>query len=232
MLDQGTADTIDRMTRKYWEQRVTEDGFLRLAAGKEIGHRIADMVDEETTGLIERRLTTRRQRKPGGASMPRSMGDIWVLSSGIYNPINVKAGESDKRGQPNMVSLKKLLRALLLRQIDSYYLLIVKMRLPAPIIVSVYLKDILDYLDHVTFDSGPGQIMLKERQFYEAVEAGTIPPPLTMDEKVSTLFRLLEDADRRLLRNRGRVMDLMRKMRDQFLASTAPGIDQTALNLQ
>src|SRR5579862_5705749 len=137
--------------------------------------------------------------------MPRSMGDIWVLSNGIYNPVNIKSGELGKQGQPNMVSLKKLLRALLLRQIDSYYLLLVKMKLGASPQATVYLVDILDHLDVTTFDSGPGQIMLKERLFYQRMADGATPPILTLDEKIAKLFEMLEDADRRLLENRQKV---------------------------
>lgn len=93
------------------------------------------------------------------------MGDIWLESGGIYHPINVKTGVSSN-GQPNMVSLKKLLDALLDQQIDSYYLLMVKLEIQQPITCLIHFIDMLDYLDYVTFDSGPGQIMLKSRLFF------------------------------------------------------------------
>lgn len=159
MIDPATLQSIHDLTSRFWRQRSREPGFLLLASGKEIGHRIADMVDEQTTALIEASFPTKRQRRADGLVMPRSMGDIWVLSNGIYNPVNVKAGEVGRNGQPNMVSLKKLLRAILLHQIDSYYLLIVKMRLSGDVGPATYLVDILDYLDFMAFDSGPGQIM-------------------------------------------------------------------------
>lgn len=200
MLDNATIIKILELTRDFWQIEITKPSFHSLAMGKEIGHRIADKVDDQTTSIIAKNFDTKTQLKKNGTSMPRSMGDIWVRASNnqIYNPLNVKAGETDKHGQPNMVSLKKLLRTLLLRQIDSYYLLIVKMRLNDPVTVSVYLEDLLDYLDYVAFDSGPGQIMLKERQFYEAVDNGVVPTAMTMDDNIKRLLRLLEDADRRL----------------------------------
>jgi len=88
---------------------------------KEIGHRIADEVEEKTTTLIEQNFTAARQHNRRGLAVDRSMGDIWVLSNEIYNPINVKAGEANQNGQPNIVSLRKLLRAILSHQVDSYY---------------------------------------------------------------------------------------------------------------
>lgn len=230
MLTQDIQTAIEAQTVKFWGAIVSTDEFVKLASGKEIGHRIADYVDEETTTLIEANFTTRRQRNARGVIMARSMGDIWVFSNGIYNPVNVKAGEIGKNGQPNMVSLKKLLRALLLRQIDAYYLLIVKMNVLSRS-VFVYLVDILDYLDYMAFDSGPGQIMLKERQFYEAINTDTKSAPLTIDEKIERLFQLLEDADRRLRENRERVAATIREMRQLYAVSKNQPIDQSGLNL-
>lgn len=232
MIENAMLQQIHDLTWRYWQERTQEPAFLQLASGKEIGHRIADMVDEQTTALIEDSFPTKRQRKRDGSIMPRSMGDIWVLSNGIYNPVNVKAGEAGRNGQPNMVSLKKLLRAILLHQVDSYYLLIVKMRLSADIGADTYMVDILDYLDFVAFDSGPGQIMLKERQFYHFVDSGGIPAAISMDDKIQRLFGLLEDADRRLLENRARVLATIQEMRATYLANRDRPIDQAGLNLQ
>lgn len=173
MIDAATRQRIRDLTYKYWNVEATTEAFAKLARGKEIGHRIADLVDETTTALIEKNFPTARQCNRAGLPMPRSMGDIWLLSNGIYNPINVKAGEADKNGQPNMVSLNKLVNALLDREIDSYYLLFVKMILQsASVQPVVYLVDILDYLDYVTFDSGPGQIMLTDHVEGKAILRG------------------------------------------------------------
>ena len=114
--------------------------------------------------------------------MGRSEPDQWEMSGSVsnhmYNPINVKAGEAGKNGQPNMVSLTKLLDALMKAEIDSYYLLIVKMRLentsasedvdesrlvPDRSAERLFRGHARSNSDHVTFDSGPGQTMLKER---------------------------------------------------------------------
>lgn len=68
--------------------------------------------------------------------------------------------------------MKKLLDALLMHQIDSYYLLMVKLEIQQQTTCVVHFVDMLDYLDHVTFDSGPGQIMLKARSFFTARSIG------------------------------------------------------------
>jgi hypothetical protein len=179
--------SIETLTREFREARSAIGEFQNLFRGKEIGHRIADYVDENTTAMLEQNFDVQHEVNPKGKKRSRSMGDVWVKSNGIYNPINVKAGEAGMNGQPNMVSLTKLIEAILHEQVDSYYLLIVKMdSLDSPsklgvvaktvITPHVYLVDMLDYLDFITFDSGPGQAMLKEKQFYAAHQSGRMPP--------------------------------------------------------
>jgi len=232
MLDTQTQQTILSLTKSFWAQEITTPEFAVIASGKEIGHRIADLVDERTTNLLANHLQTRQQRKNDGSTMPRSMGDIWVLSNGMYNPVNIKSGEMGKQGQPNMVSLKKLLRALLLRQIDAYYLLLVKMKLGVAPEAYIYLVDILEHLDVTTFDSGPGQIMLKERLFYQRMDDNAAPQVLTADEKIARLFEMLEDADRRLQENRQRVQQTIQEMRTLYQSTVGQSIDQSGLKLQ
>lgn len=237
---------IKQLAQIYWDKEVRAQEFRAIFAGKEIGHRIADYVDERTTGMLEEALPTARQLDSSGRPRARSMGDLWVRSNGIYNPINVKAGEAGKNGQPNMVSLTKLLDALLNHWIDSYYLLIVKMRLssvpasvevesaqlvPDHIVPNIYLVDMLDYLDFVTFDAGPGQSMLKEKPFYEAVDSGWFPARLTIAEKVSRLIDLLEDGDRRLIENRRKKMERIRADFASYQRRTSFIVNQEKLNL-
>ncbi|MGH2638162.1 MAG: hypothetical protein ACRDF4_02590, partial [Rhabdochlamydiaceae bacterium] len=224
---------IQDVTRAFWEVEAGTDAFMKLATGKEIGHRIADLVDETTTALLERNFATAQQRSAKGEPRARSMGDIWLQSSGIYNPINVKAGEANKNGQPNMVSLNKLVHALLKHQIDSYYLLFVKMQLLGDRMQPrVYLVDILDYLDFTTFDAGPGQIMLKEREFYETVTIGAPVPTIGIEEKIDRLISKYEDAYSRLLKNRERTLTLLRRKRAEFDVTASMGLDQSGLNLR
>lgn len=246
LIDIDTLVQMRERTEAYWNAEVRSDEFQALAQGKEIGHRIADFVDERTTAMLREAFPTRQELGTNGRPRPRSMGDVWIQSQGIYNPVNVKAGEAGKNGQPNMVSLTKLLDTLLARQIDSYYLLIVKMRIEgfpataevpdealerAEIVPNVYLVDMLDYLPFVTFDSGPGQAMLKEKQFYDAVDSGWVPPEQPLAEKVRLLVELLEDGDRRLIVNRQRKMDRIRAAVDVYASTDGHVVTQDGLDL-
>lgn len=156
--------------------------------------------------------------------------------SGFYHPassipFNIKAGEVGKNGQPNLVSLTRVLDALLLRRIDSYYVLIVKMVLSDAPSASVYLADILGYLDYATFDSGPGQMMLKERAFYEAMAAGVSQSAITIPDKIAKLVAMLEDADRRLIANRQRKSARLKIAIERYRSLEGHVVDQSGLHL-
>ncbi|MBI4679414.1 MAG: hypothetical protein HY748_17705 [Elusimicrobia bacterium] len=146
------------------------------------------------------------------------MGDLWLQDSGIYHPVNVKTGIVGAEGQPNLVSLKKVFSAIMARQIDSYYLLIVKMDISAKgIAPSVCLIDMLDWLDYVTFDSGPGQMMLRAVKFFAEFDPTKVKT-LDIKSKAQRLMELYEDGERRLKENRERDLQHYRHEFRDFLA--------------
>jgi hypothetical protein len=225
-------DHIRRLVEEYWKAQVQTPEFVRIAAGKEIGHKIGDMVDEQTTALLKAtgRYTILHQHKDGVAAS-RSMGDFWMEAGGVFNPVNIKAGEYGKNGQPNLVSLKRVLSALAECVIDSYYLLIMKIRhTGTEYSPHVYLVDMLDFLEYTVFNSGPGQMMLKEAQFYPAVDAlyakGLYAPTpgRTVPEKIDTLFSMLERADVQLLIDREKKRTRVKEQVFRYSAMATPSI--------
>ena len=128
-----------------------------------------------------------------------------------------------------MVSLKKLLRALSNGQIDSYYLLIIKFDFGVHEAV-VYLVDILEILEFTHFDSGPGQIMLREASFYTSMDAGYKAPILDIPQKISSLLAILEDGDRRLLENRERERNRLTKLAERYTQHRT--INQSAFRIR
>lgn len=237
MITPSDLKVIEELTRKFWEQQVKTDEFHGLFQGKEIGHRIADYVDERTTAMLEKEFEVVHEVDSQGKKRARSMGDVWIKSGGIYNPVNVKAGEAGKNGQPNMVSLTKLIDAILSEEIDSYYLLIVKMELSIDqddgrvITPRVYLVDMLDYLNFITFDSGPGQSMLKEKQFYDAFASGFQPEATTLAQKLQKMIDLYEDGNRRLLENRQKKLDRIRAKVRAYSLRKSHVVDQGGMRL-
>jgi len=198
---------------------------------------VADLVDEKTTALLTVNHLTKYEHDSQGRKRSRSMGDVWLKDNGIYHPINVKTGIVGSEGQPNLVSLKKVLNAIMERQIDSYYLLIVKMQLnkeDEDIESSIYFLDMLDWLDYVTFDSGPGQMMLRAVKFFNEYDPNKIIK-LDIRGKVQKLMNLYEDGEKRLRKNRERVLEKYKKKFSKFMTSKdfiITAETQRSINLQ
>ena len=216
-LEQSVQSQIIDLTNRHWERHTQDQGFADLISGKEPGHRMADYVDDRTTSLLKVNLDTRYEGDRKGSPKKRSMGDIWVFSQGIYNPLNVKAGLLGSKGQPNVVSMQKLLNYFFQRWIDSYYLLIIKFDLGSTISHKSYLIDLLDWIEFITYDAGPGQIMLREQEFYDSFDSGYIPPEKSIFEKIKTLFQLFEAQVETLLANRKNRLDRQRGSLGDFL---------------
>ena len=188
---------------------------------------MADYVDDRTTALLKVHLDTRHEGTKASEVKKRSMGDVWAYSGGIYNPINIKSGLQDMKGQPNVVSMQKLLNYIFRQWIDSYYLLILKFDISALTHVA-YLIDLLDWLDFVRYDAGPGQIMLREQEFYDAMDSGHVPPRRNVPAKAESLFRLFERKLMDLFANRQARLDRQRIMLEKFMDQDFI-VDQSAL---
>ena len=218
-------DKILGLVDEHWSVHVQDQGFAELITGKEPGHRMADYVDDRTSSLLKVHLDTRYESDLRGNVKKRSMGDIWVHSQGIFNPINVKSGLQARNGQPNVVSMQRLLTALFQRRIDSYYLLVIKFDI-STITHKAYLFDLLDWTDFISYDAGPGQIMLREQDFYNAFDSGHIPGQQSIQEKVKNLFALFESQVEVLIANRKNRLEDQRDTLNGFL-STGFVVDQS-----
>ena len=213
MIGIDTQNVVREGVETFWRNEERLYTIVDLAKGKESGHRIADRVDEETCEYLRSNFETTYQRGRDGTELARSMGDIWLKDNDLFHPINVKTSTTDL-GAPGLVSLKRLLSALLQCQIDSYYLLIIKLTIrPTDPYVKIFFVNLLDYLDYVRFDSGLGQIMLIPKEFYAFLDTEQEEPRLELIEKIDKLLMMLESGDKRLLANRNRKRE---QLQEQF----------------
>ena len=220
MLPHSLRHEIRDKTYQFWQRELTKEWVADIARGKEIGHRLADLVEEKTTAVLISEYLVKYQRDRKGEKRSRSMGDIWIGNNEIYHPVNVKMGIKGHEGQPNLVSLKKILDSLLRAYVDSYYFLIVKIDLEQRI-SSVYCVDMLDYLDFVAFDSGPGQMMLRSKKFFTYMERAnqmeqSNHPNLTINEKIQRLMAMYKDGERRLIDNRRKSLEIYDRLLEEF----------------
>lgn len=221
MITQKDQARLLRLLRPHWDDEVGSEDFERIVAGKEPGHRIADYAEERTLEfLAAEQLPVAYQYNRKKTKRDRSMGDFWLRSGRptIYNPVNVKTGIEKRGGQPNMVSLEKLTQALLAREIDSYWLLLVRITAAPPRAVTLKIINLLDYLQFIHFDAGPGQTMLKNDVFYK-YDGG--PRRLSIDQTVHALAEIRRDGNRRLLANRERKLNALEQRLAQFDSSAA-----------
>lgn len=119
MIDSSTLRQIRDKVHAFWIEQCQKSDFKDIAQGKEVGHRIADYVDEQTVRMLEGHFDCLHEVSQNGDKKPRSMGDVWIKSNGVYNPLNVKSGEKGSNGQPNLVALGRLLMYLTKGYIDS-----------------------------------------------------------------------------------------------------------------
>lgn len=237
MLGAAYCEQLAQCVDRYWADQLANEAFsgsvYEKATGKEGGHQLADLVDELTSSYLRVQwpADTGFQHRKGKQS-PRSMGDIWVRNGAReWHPVNIKTGLVGSEGQPNLVSLKKLMRGILDHQIDAYYLLFVKFavdRQARKVHTEVHLVDLLEWvvLDRqlFAFDSGPGQLMLRAKAFFEALKRGVQPPRdgYAIGDKLSVLFKIYQDGERRLRENRERDLKQFVQEYEAFGQATKP----------
>lgn len=234
MLTKRKIASINGLTQRYWTKEIQKPYFSGLASGKEIGHRIADLVDDKTAAVLTAEYLVKHEHNSQGRRKYRSMGDIWLEQDGIYHPINIKTGIAGREGHPNLVSIKKLIAGLLAYRLDSYYLLIVKFDLSG-ISCATYMVDMLDYLDYVTFDAGPGQAMLAAKKFFAAQSDNAPVPKRSMEWKIEKLMGLVESGHQRLIKNRANDLKLYQEKVQDYLKSGRHNVTietQRELNLR
>ncbi|KKZ14612.1 MAG: hypothetical protein TQ37_00595 [Candidatus Synechococcus spongiarum 15L] len=115
--------------------------------------------------------------------------------------------------------MKKLLDYILNRQIDSYYLLIIKFDISKQISHKLYFIDLLDWIDFIAYDAGPGQIMLKEQDLYDELDSENSPKKRTIFEKVDILFNLFEQKLISMFNNRKERLNTQKTLVQEFQES-------------
>lgn len=275
LLEQGSVKVNPIFI--YIDDFSAQDSFLNLLNGKEIGHRIADYVDDKMSlfllenygGLYEQSDDTFSKnslKAPKRAAKKtlegdttgqdekvelipvlvanaklRSMGDIWIpLPDGEhFAPVNIKAGV--EIGQPNMVSMDKLITALETGRISEYNILYLKFDItdPKKPVYTFRYMNLLDNLDIATWDAGPGQIMLKEKDFLikTAAQTNKFPdslitypagmPDNKRDEALEHLYMMRIEGIEKLTKNRLKTADSDRIKLENMRAKKLNGNKQS-----
>jgi hypothetical protein len=137
---------------------------------KEPGHTYGEKVEEKLVKKLVNQYPEKfssPKKKKGKGKQTRKMEDLIWNSTRSY--INIKLGYEKGNGQPNMVSFTRLLKNYHSCEIDSYYIFIIDVtgKTKESLSTSLYMFNLYDYLDYVNYNYGTGQVMLKEKQFFD-----------------------------------------------------------------
>lgn len=171
MLSNELINEFETKIKEYWKQEILHNPeFLQMLRRKEAGHGLANYIESKTQEELINIAGNRYQIK--NEINKRSMGDFWIKEQNcnFFTPINIKTGI--KTGNPNIVTIDKIIRGIAERKIDSYYLFLIKFkkiseRWQVNICKILNLFNILDY---IVLDLGPLQLMLCENRLYANIE--------------------------------------------------------------
>jgi len=161
---------------------------------KEVGHTYGEKVEEKLVKKLVQKYPEKfshPEKKNGKGKQTRKMEDmIWIPTSAL---INIKLGYEKKDGQPNMVSFNRLLKKYHKGEIDSYYIFIINVigKTKTTLKTSLYLFNLLERLGYVNYNYGTGQIMLKEKQFFDDYDSNKY-----FDYTKKDIMLKLEEIDR------------------------------------
>ena len=120
---------------------------------KEVGHSFGEKVEET--------LVDKLCELDPAFTAPEGKREMQDVS---FNDdlINIKFG-FDKKGQPNMVAFNRLSERYLKGEIDSYYIISIDGKTN-----KVTFFDLYQHLPYTNYNVGTGQVMLKEKPFFES----------------------------------------------------------------
>ena len=153
MISPNNQTYILTLVKRLLPTILEEVGFDPTV--KEVGHSYGEKVEEtlvEKLCEIDPAFTA-----PEGK---REMQDV----SFNDDLINIKFG-FDKKGQPNMVAFNRLSEKFLKDEIDSYYIISIDGKDK-----KVTFFDLYQHLPYTNYNVGTGQVMLKEKSFFESFD--------------------------------------------------------------
>tara|TARA_Y100000004_G_scaffold153173_1_gene176675 strand:- start:1247 stop:1891 length:645 start_codon:yes stop_codon:yes gene_type:complete len=165
MLNNKQQKFIVDKTRSFVEDYLSNNKIDYDS--KEIGHKHGERIE---SSIVENFTLLNGFTEPTAS---REFGDLYFTHD-VMEAINVKFGYQ-KDGHANLCALNRLIRAVTGKNprypnkehqiFDSYWILSINL-LDESGNFDVHLFDVYQNLDVVSYDAGPGQLMIKERLLY------------------------------------------------------------------
>jgi hypothetical protein len=125
----------------------------------ELGHSHGPGVQKEVKKVLSKKYDIKEVVNKNGTKPKRPFADN--ILKGFYN--NVKFTTTEE-GNPNLGSMNRMIKHVLKQSNSEYYVTIVKY-LANKKDCEVQFVNILQFIDCLTYDAGPGQIMITQKKF-------------------------------------------------------------------
>jgi hypothetical protein len=125
----------------------------------ELGHSHGPGVQKEVGKVLSEKYDIKEVVNKNGAKPKRAFADN--ILQGFYNNVKFTATEE---GNPNLGSMNRMIKHVLKESNSEYYVTIVKYLVNKKD-WKVQFVNILQFIDCLTYDAGPGQIMITQKKF-------------------------------------------------------------------
>jgi hypothetical protein len=197
--DKARIEKLSKISIEKWlNTKVGSKDFptmMRSDRPKESGHNFSGAAEEVIQKAIAEEFVVKDAEKT------RDSADFLVKIDGEFLDFNSKLSIFDRKGdgwgfgRPNLVSLNRLFYKFLNGTINSYIVLYASVWVEedGSYEVRTHLVDILQYLQFVAADSGPGQCMTKTEQLYYCTDLPTTDRIMQEDQLMTLRSKTSHD---------------------------------------
>ncbi len=146
---------------------------------KEVGHAFADMFES----TLAKKLIIKSNKYSKPESLKHRDPADWFSD---YVPTNCKFGY-DKNGQPNLISFDRFFNGVMSGELEEYIIISVDAKTK-----DVKVFRLIDWLDCVNYNTGTGQLMLKESTMNKVYDESR--PKVTRYDAIKMLANIDEKA--------------------------------------
>jgi hypothetical protein len=152
--------TIENLLTKKLPESYFKNFDEEIQKSDEIGHSHGPGVQKIVGKLLSEHCELDYEKDKKGNPIKRAFSDNIIKG----NPNNVKFTTKNSSGQPNLVSMNRMIKHVFENHNDTYYVTVVHYDMTTKT-VDVKLVNILQFIDCLSYNSGPGQIMIKTEIF-------------------------------------------------------------------
>jgi hypothetical protein len=154
----------ERKIEQYLTEKLSQEYFVdfdtEIKKSDEVGHSHGPGVQKIVGKLLSEHFDIDYEKDKRGKHKKRSFSDNIIQGY----PNNVKFTVIDS-GSPNLVSMNRMIDHVFKLNNDTYYVTIVHYDIPTKVL-KVTFVDILQFVECLRYNSGPGQIMINQEKFY------------------------------------------------------------------